>query len=318
MHWKAIVPHAVFPGGLLEPAEHVGYQAVAGLAGAMSVDRAADTSEAIWAKVAPRLSRHRRAARQLADAYPDSTAAWRAATLDGMWRNLGRTFAESFHLTELAADRSRFDAPSASRLREIFGGERRAVLASLHSGNWEVAVAPLLWHGYRTAGVYQRVKNQRVDAALRETRAPLYPAGLLQKGDQTVRQALRTVRDGGMVSVMADLRDRQGLAVPFFHRPAPSTPFPAFLARTLGVPLAAGRVIRLDGTRFAIEVEPIEVARTKDRADDLLVTTAALNACFERWVREHPDQWMWGHRRWGDTALRSERSSPYSAAGASS
>ena len=110
---------------------------------------------------------------------------------------------------------------------------------------------------------------------------------------------VRIVRDGGAVAVLADLRDRRGAAVPYFGQPAPSTTFPALLARTTGATLVAGRVVRSGPVRFFIEGEVIEVPKTPDRDADIIEGTQRIQACFERWVREHPDQWMWAHRRWG-------------------
>ena len=60
-----------------------------------------------------------------------------------------------------------------------------------------------------------------------------------------------------------------------------------------------GRVLRLDGVRFRIELVEIPVARTGDKDADVLATTAALHAEFERQIREEPAQWMWSIRKWG-------------------
>jgi KDO2-lipid IV(A) lauroyltransferase len=98
--------------------------------------------------------------------------------------------------------------------------------------------------------------------------------------------------------MLADLREMRGIEVPFFGRPAPSTPLPALIARTLDLPLIAARAVRMGGVRFRIEAEPVAVPRTADRHGDVLAATAALHAVFERWIREDPGQWMWAHRRW--------------------
>ena len=56
--------------------------------------------------------------------------------------------------------------------------------------------------------------------------------------------------------------------------------------------------MRLPDVRFSVRVERIEVPETGDRDADVLAATTALQAQFEEFIREAPDQWMWAHRRW--------------------
>ena len=65
------------------------------------------------------------------------------------------------------------------------------------------------------------------------------------------------------------------------------------LARTVGLPLYACCRFRRP-TCFSIRIEPIAVPVTGDRAADALAATAALQAQFEAFIREAPEQWMWG------------------------
>ncbi len=291
-------------------AEHLSFRAVGALVRALPLPLASRTGAFAWRWLAPFNKRHKRALHNLERAFPERDAAWREAVLTRMWSNLGATFAEGFALGRLLDSPDRFDIALSPEVEAALADRRgNVVLASLHTGNWEVAVLPLVWRGLEPSGIYQKVRNPLVDSDIRAARLRLYPGGLLPKGSQTARAVLRNVRGGGMVSIMADLRDRQGVSVPFFGRPAPSTLFPALVARTSKVPLIAGRVVRLGPARFRIEAEIVEMPITNDRAADMEDATRRLHALFERWVREHPDQWMWGHRRWGAVAVRSERRS---------
>jgi len=146
--------------------------------------------------------------------------------------------------------------------------------------------------------VYQRLRNPLVDERATDARGRFYARGLYKKGSETARKLLRIAGDGGSVTIMADLRDRTGLAVPFFGRPAPSTIFPALLARGRDVPLFAGVVARQNGATFEADVVEVPVQRTGDREADLWETTVAIQRQFEQFIRERPGQWMWGHRRW--------------------
>lgn len=278
--------------------EYAAFRSVAALARALPVEVASSLSGRLWRFVAPRLSRHRRALMHLAAAFPDKDRAELEAIARAMWDNLGRTFAEAFHLAEFAGgDRLVFeDEGVLAALKARKGG---AVFCSLHSGNWELAAIGGALAGLDVAGVYQKIKNPHVDAFVTRQRAPFYPGGLLAKAPETAAALMRHARKGGAVALLADLRDRKGEPALFFGRPAPSTTFPALLARGLDLPLYAVRVRRVGGARFRLAVEEVAVPRSDDRRADVAAATQALQSIFERFVRQTPEQWMWAHRRWG-------------------
>jgi len=271
-------------------------RAVAGVMGLLPLETASDLSGWIWRKVAPRLGRHDRALAHLAAAFPAMRATERERLAGDMWEVLGRTFAESFFLDEIFAS-ERIDA---SALEDLLAFEGQGmVICAAHQGNWEVATMGLLRLGKEPAGLYQRVKNPLVDAYLRDLRAPYYPAGLFAKEPNTAIKLMRLLKRGGCLAMLADLREHSGVKVPFFGQDAPSTPFPALMARNLGLPLIAGRIVREPGVRFRLSVERVETPVTADKEADILAATANLQAAFERSIREHPAQWMWAHQRWG-------------------
>ena len=277
----------------------------------LTLETASRGGALVWRWLAPLNKRHRRADEQLRLAYPERDAAWRSRTLRDVWSNLGATFAESFLLDRLVAAPDRFSVVASEELDAALSDqEQGVVLACLHTGNWEVAIMPVVWLNRRPAGIYQKIRNPLVDADIRASRAGLFSGGILEKGASTARQALRIAKAGGVVGIMSDLRDRRGVAVDFFGRPAPSTPFPATIARMTGATLVAARVVRTGPARFVVEGAIVDVPRTASREADITRSTQDLHAVFERWIREHPGQWMWGHRRWGAVAIRSERRNP--------
>jgi KDO2-lipid IV(A) lauroyltransferase len=285
---------------IVQDLEYGAFRIVAAVLRAMPLDTASTVSGRLWRWFAPWNRRHRRADAQLARALPELDAHQRRRILLDMWENLGRVTAESLQLDRLLADPDRIVLDTPDIVASVAG--RGCLILSLHSGNWEICVWPMTAAGYRPAGVYQAIKNPRVDAYVRALRAPLYPGGLYSKEPATARRLVSWLKANHPVGVLADQRDNRGLAVPFFGRLAPSTPLPATLAVRLGAPIIAGRVIRTAGARFRIEAVEIPVSRTGDSAADILETTARIQRQFEDWVRERPDQWMWGHRRWRENA----------------
>lgn len=290
------------PPSLLEKtrwrAEALGFTALSALVRGLGPDRASAVSGALWQRFAPLNKRHARAEAQMRAALPAFSDSEIAANLHDMWGNLGRTSAEAFHIGALIADRDRFLIGEDTRDAVREAKARGAVFVSLHQGNWELASPLLHAEGLPVAGVYQRLQNPNVEDAASRFRKPFYTLGLHSKGHEAARQLLRIIGQRGTVTIMADLRDLSGVYVPFFNQPAPSTGFPALLARGRDVPLYAGVVFRENGATFRVKTTEIPVARSGDRETDIVETTAAIQRCFEGYIRERPGQWMWGHRRW--------------------
>ncbi len=276
-------------------AEFAVFRLTVALIRALPLEIASRLSGKGWRAVAPHLRRHQRALDNLALALPETSAAERQRIALGMWENLGRTFAEFFHLKQIDAQ-GRVALESAERFQAIADAGPFIVCAP-HMGNWELMALVGQRLGAKLAGVYQSLTNPLVDRAIYEIRAPMYPGGLMGKSPATARALLRLAREGGCPAFVADLRERRGIATPFFGRPAMSNPFPAFIARTTGLPLYAARVMRLPDARFSMRIEPVAVPKTSDRDADVAAATAALQARFEEFIREAPEQWMWAHRR---------------------
>jgi KDO2-lipid IV(A) lauroyltransferase len=63
------------------------------------------------------------------------------------------------------------------------------------------------------------------------------------------------------------------------------------------------RVIRLPGHRFRLELTPpLDLPRDANGEIDVAGAMQAMTAVVEGWVREHPGQWLWMHRRWRPVA----------------
>lgn len=276
--------------------EYIGFLVLAAAIRALPLELASQWSGASWRFVAPRLRRHQRALNNLALAFPEKNPAEIQQVALGMWDNLGRTFAEFFHLDEIVkGDRIQMEPPELfETLRGLSGG----VMCGLHMGNWEILSQAGLNIGWRPAGVYQKITNPFVDRYVNAIRAPFYPAGLMEKSPRAAKALLRHAREGGCVAFLADQRERRGVGAVFFGRSAPSTPFPALVARSVGAPLYVCSAKRLNGARFVVRVMQVAVPCTSDRDADVASATGGVQSAFEVMIREAPDQWMWAHRRW--------------------
>jgi KDO2-lipid IV(A) lauroyltransferase len=115
-----------------------------------------------------------------------------------------------------------------------------------------------------------------------------------------VREMLRALRQeiGVAIVIDQDARDA-GIFVPFFGRPASTTPTLGLLAvRTGAAILPTFSVPNPDGS-YRIVYEPeVTWQASGDRDTDVYEVTARCTAIIEKWVRKHPELWLWMHRRW--------------------
>ena len=277
--------------------EYVGFRAVAGLMNALPIGAASAIMGFLWQILARFNHRHATVQKHLKDAFPEKNGAWIRQITFQHWNNLGRTMAEGLCVGKLLQQRHRITLQSQDLIDQLAQSTKGAVFVSLHMGNWELLAVPALENGLSMAGIYQRASNPLVDRYIRQVRQPLYPGGLHSKRRTSVNGLIKWVRGGETVCMMGDLRQSGGIKVPFFGHLAPSTPFPAMIAEKLDVPLIAACCRRINGCHFTIQAVEIEPGAGETMDERVADATARLHRQFEDWIRETPEQWMWGHRR---------------------
>ncbi len=135
----------------------------------------------------------------------------------------------------------------------------------------------------------------------------MFNGGLFTKGLKTPGRIMEWLRDGNAIGMLVDSREGRGIPVTAFGRPTLANPFPAMVARRLGIPLIAGRPSRLPGSRFRLELVEIPVPVTDDPKADVAAATQALTDQLDAWIRERPGEWMWVQNRWRDDGGKRQR-----------
>ncbi len=243
----------------------------------------------------------RRAARNLALAMPDIDAGARRRIIREMWENIGRTAGELPHLgrVKLPGDKIfRVDVIGAEQIYEFVEAGQNLLYASAHQGNWELL--PLLARNLGTPihVVYRAANNPLFDAVIGDLREST-AIGTVAKGPAGARHLMALLRRGENVGLLIDQKLNDGIAVPFFGRPAMTAPAVAQLARRFELPIIPAQCERLGGTHFRITLHPaLWARRSDDRDGDVAEVMAELNRMIESWIRQRPGQWLWLHRRW--------------------
>jgi KDO2-lipid IV(A) lauroyltransferase len=283
---------------------------IVGIVRIVPLDVATHLSAWSWRRLAPLINpkRHKRALGNLRIAFPEKSEAERTAIALAHWENLGRVMAETMRIDQVIADPTRLVIRNPKVFERYSSKLGPIVGASLHMGNWELAIWPLTIAGADPACVYRSVNNPYIDRYLRYQRRDLYPGGMFGRGkvegdhgesQKTARIIMDFVRCGGRLGVVCDLYDRSGLPVPFFGKDARTVAIPAMIARRAGARIWMSRCMRIGkDSRFEIELKELRIPRTANHGEDVKWATAAMTRQFEEWVREMPEQWMWSNRRW--------------------
>jgi KDO2-lipid IV(A) lauroyltransferase len=281
-------------------AEAVGALVAYRVFGLMPVDLASALGEWIGRTIGYRLSITRRARHNLARAYPEMGSAEREDLLRRMWGNLGRTAAEFPHVHAMpVGPGERIELDGMEHVKAALAKGRGIIFFSAHCGNWEAFGRISTVMGVPLNMVYRAPNNPGTEWLFvnRGNRG----AEMLPKGSKGARRTLELLRQGKVLGLLLDQKMNDGIAVPFFGRDAMTAPAVAQFALKFGCTVLPTHAVRLKGARMRVIVEPpLAVPETGDRHAAIFAMMTEINKIIEGWVRAHPDQWLWLHRRWPD------------------
>ena len=185
-------------------------------------------------------------------------------------------------------------------LTEALSHGRGTILATSHSGNWELFGAALAMHGFPLVCVAQKQTNADMDHFINEIRTQVGMEVLYKTG---VRDMVKILGDGRVVGILMDQdAGPEGLMVEFFGRLASTPQGAAALGRLKDSPIVPMFITENeDGTHTGTLHPAVWVEKTKDREQDILTTTQQLTKIIEQHIRSHPHEWFWLHNRWKNT-----------------
>jgi KDO2-lipid IV(A) lauroyltransferase len=268
----------------------------------------ANLSSAVTRAVGPLLKEHRIGRANLVAAFPKKSSAEIETILSGVWDNLGRVGAEFAHIDRLwDYDPVRrtpgrimdSDAAEAIALRLREDG-KPALIFTAHLANWELAAVGAHAYGVDSTVLYRRPNVPAVSDAVIGMREGCMGA-LIPTSTGAPQRLLEALQRGSHVAMLVDQYSVQGVPVTFFGRPTRANSLIARLARHVDCPIHGIRVVRYPGDRFQLRVtEALDAPRDAEGKIDVERTMQAITDVVEGWVREHPEQWLWVHRRWRD------------------
>jgi len=173
------------------------------------------------------------------------------------------------------------------------------ILLCAHCGNWEMMAIAQAIEGADAHIITKQVKNNIFDSLWSDIRKskgvtllPNKKSGLkifkLLKRNKTVALIFDQHRPGTM-----------GVRVNFFGRPASTMKAVAVLALKTGCAVIPVNNWRdEDNIHHAEAGEPLPFIQEETEEKTILTNTQMYNDVLESYIRQHPEQWTWIHRRW--------------------
>jgi KDO2-lipid IV(A) lauroyltransferase len=279
----------------------------------VDVNRMANFGGWLLRTIGPRFRENDIARQQLTAAFPEKSSAEIDTILRGVWDNLGRVGAEFAQLDRLwdydaahpeRPSRVEFRQEDTERFERLAQDGKPALIFAAHLANWELPAICAATHGLDSAVLYRRPNITAVDRWLRQTRAASM-GSLIATGLNAPMQIADALKRGAHVGMLVDQYFVRGVEVTFFDQRTMANPLLARLAQHFDCPIHGTRIVRLPGNRFRVELtDEIKPARDADGKIDITATTQIIMSVVEGWIREHPEQWLWLHRRWRPEDLK--------------
>ena len=222
--------------------------------------------------------------------------------IDGMWSNIGRTFAEYVFLKDFKFDKTKFShmkINGVDNLNKIKNSNKPVIFFSGHFANFELMAMELDKSGIKTAAIYRPLNNFFLNPLMEYLRMKYICPTQIPKGRAGMREIINRIKTGYSVALMMDQRVSEGQKVSFFNRPAFTTTIPAQLALKYDCELVPIFLERKENISFEMTIhEPYKIEKTGNDNEDTTNIILKINQIIEKMIIKNPKQWIWSHNRW--------------------
>jgi Kdo2-lipid IVA lauroyltransferase/acyltransferase len=242
------------------------------------------------------------AERNLSMALPELGQEEKHLVVRGFFMNLGRLLGEFTQLPKLNRN-------NISNVVVYDGFENYAssvqrgkgtLFLTAHFGAWELCPFAHAVYGYPLKFVVRPIDNPLIDRLVNHYRT--FSGNEIIAKKNSLRDIFEALKKNQGVGILIDQNTTPdaGIFADYFNIPACTTPSLAAIALRTDATVVPGVLIwdeKLRKHRLHFE-PPVELVRTGRTQIDIAENTLRFNQILEGLVRQYPDQWLWGHRRW--------------------
>ena len=245
--------------------------------------------------------RRRLAATNIANAFPDKSAAERDAILRQSYRNLGRFLAESLWGWNASAEAlaARVHIVNPDLLTRFTSRGQSVVLLAAHFCNWEwLLLAAGARFGIPIDAVYKTLRLQVVDAFTRDMRSRF--GGNPIPFENFVFELLKRAGQARAYGLLADQTPVKRMPkywTKFLHQDTAFFLGPERIARYLDAPVLYVEMKRAGVGKYSVQLHVLAEPPYEDEDAGVKIAEGYARG-LEATIRAHPADWLWIHNKW--------------------
>ncbi len=222
-----------------------------------------------------------------------------------VYRNMVQTFVEVLNLTKINrryVDRY-VEVVNMERIRNAAKSGRGTILLTAHFGDWELSSLVSSVEGFPILVLVREQKMKRLNELLNRLRES-NGCRVIRKG-MDVKNILKSLRGKNIVGILSDQdAGRNGIFVDFFGRPTSYHSGPFEIARHTDSLILPNFIVRTGGPYHKLYLGEYIDFRENSGPDAVKENMQKFAKLLEAYIRKYPDQWLWLHKRWKSTPVR--------------
>jgi len=222
-----------------------------------------------------------------------------------VYQNMVQTFMEVLNLTKVNkryVDKY-IDIINIERIQNAARSGRGTILLTAHFGDWELSSLVSSAVGFPITVLVREQKMKRLNELLNRLRES-NGCKVIRKG-MDVKNLITALRENKIVGILSDQdAGKNGMLVDFFGRPTSSHSGSMEIAKRTDSLILPAFIVRTAGAYHKLYLEEYIDFRNTQSTDAVRENLQRYMGLLERYVREYPDQWLWLHKRWKSTPVK--------------
>jgi len=199
----------------------------------------------------------------------------------------------------------------ASKMSEWLKTGKGGIIATGHTGSWEMAILACLAYEIPLFSLGVQQKNKLVNEFIQRSRAGSGFETVL-RNPSVLKTIIRKIKEGKMLAILSDVRGKtDALPIKFLGKTANVAEGMGFIARQTNVPVFPTIITRIGWGLHRYRVyDPIFPDPNAEKKADALRITQSFFDILTECIQNEPEQWFWFNKRWVFDPLTKKEASP--------